>query len=511
MLRLLFVIVVAAWPLAGADWLMFGGDPQRTSWAKGETAITRSSVKSLAVEWKLKLENAAKELHSLTVPVIVENVFTPRGVKDIAIVAAASDSLYAIDAENGKLLWRKSFTAEGTAKSQPHWLCPNSLTATPLIEKAGSGGTTVYSIASDGKLHALNVINGEDRIPPKAFIPAFAKTWSLGLLNGVLYTTTSQGCNGVKSGIWAMDLRSPERTVTNFQASTAGAGIWGRAGAAISASGLVFGETGDGSYDVEKGRLSDTVLAVTARDLKLKDYYTPSNRAWITKKDLDMGNMSPVVFPFKKWELVAAAGKEGVIYLLDAKSMGGADHQTPLFRSPLYANEDVDFAGRGFWGAFATWEDAKGARWLYAPAWGPPHSQTPQFAKTNGGAPNGSIMAFRVEEKDGKPLLVPAWISRDLNVPEPPIVANGIVFAVSSGENVRQLDSAGKLMSSKQRAETPAGNARLHAFDAETGAELYSSGDAMSSFTHFGGLAIAGGRIFVTTYDGTVWAFGVKQ
>ena len=85
-------------------------------------------------------------------------------------------------------------------------------------------------------------------------------------------------------------------------------------------------------------------------DLKLADYYTPANRAWITKKDLDMGATSPVVFKFKDRELVAGAGKEGVIYLLDAKSLGGEDHRTPLFRSPLYTNEEVDYAGRGILG-----------------------------------------------------------------------------------------------------------------------------------------------------------------
>lgn len=94
------------------------------------------------------------------------------------------------------------------------------------------------------------------------------------------------------------------------------------------------------------------------------DYYTPANRAWITKKDLDMGNMSPVIFSFDQWELVAGGGKEGVLYLLDAKSLGGADHRTPLFRSGLLANDDVDFAGHGFWGALSTWQDAKGTRWL---------------------------------------------------------------------------------------------------------------------------------------------------
>jgi len=504
--------VLFAWTLGAADWLTYGGDPQRTGWARNETKLTKDNVKSLAVQWRLKLDNVAKELNSLMTPLVVENVFTPRGVKDIVIVAGASDNLCAIDLDTGKLLWKRTFNVEGKPKSPPHWLCPNALNATPVIERSrrGLGEMTVHAIASDGKLHSLNVINGEDRLPPKPFVPPFSKNWSLNLVDGILYTPISQGCNGARSGVYSMDLNDPERPVRFFLASTAGGGIWGRAGLAIS-SGLVWGETGDGPYDPKANRLTDSIFALSAKDLQLKDYYTPTNREWITKKDLDMGNISAVVFPFKQWELVAGAGKEGVIYLLDAKSPGGADHRMPLFRSPLYTNEDVDFAGRGFWGAFATWEDTKGVRWLYAPAWGPQHSASPAFEKTHGDAPNGSIMAFRVEVKDSKPMLVPAWRSRDLNVPEPPIVAAGMVLAISSGENVRQLDSGGKILSSKARAESPAGNATLYAFDSETGAELYSSGREMTSFTHFGGLAIASGRVLVATYDGVVYCFGIRE
>jgi len=272
----------------------------------------------------------------------------------------------------------------------------------------------------------------------------------------------------------------------------------------------VIGETGDGPYDAAAGKLTDSIFGLSQTDLKLVDYYTPANRDFITKKDLDMGNTTPVIFPYQKWTLVAGAGKEGLIYLLDAKSLGAESHRKPLFRSPLYTNEDVDFAGRGFWGAFATCEDAKGARWLFAPAWGPVHPKAPPFPLTHGDTANGSIMAFKVETKDGAPVLAPAWISRDLDVPEPPIVAAGVVFAVSNGENVRQLDSGGRLLSSKDRIDTAHGHAVLYAFDAETGQELYNSGNAMAGWTHFSGLAIAGGRVFVSTFDGTVYGFGLK-
>jgi hypothetical protein len=70
--------------LQGANWLTFGGDPQRTGWAKSETTISKENAKSLDVVWKLQLDNQAKELNSLTTPVLVEAVYTPRGVKDLA-------------------------------------------------------------------------------------------------------------------------------------------------------------------------------------------------------------------------------------------------------------------------------------------------------------------------------------------------------------------------------------------------------------------------------------------
>jgi len=33
----------------------------------------------------------------------------------------------------------------------------------------------------------------------------------------------------------------------------------------------------------------------------------------------------------------------------------------------------------------------------------------------------------------------------------------------------------------------------------------------MTGWTHFSGIALAGGRVFASTYDGTVYAFGLKQ
>src|SRR4051812_35205227 len=187
-------------PALPADWVTFAGNPQRTGWAKDESTLSRDNVKGLKLEWKAKLDNVSKELNSLSAPVITINHPTTKGFRDFVIVAGASDTVFALDAETGSVMWSKRMAVEGTPKNpKGGWLCPNSLNATPVIDRKTK---TVYVLASDGKLHGFNVINGEDRIPPTQFTPPFAKTWSLNLNDGVLYTATSQGCNGVRSAIY---------------------------------------------------------------------------------------------------------------------------------------------------------------------------------------------------------------------------------------------------------------------------------------------------------------------
>jgi hypothetical protein len=96
-------------------------------------------------------------------------------------------------------------------------------------------------------------------------------------------------------------------------------------------------------------------VQIVGDQLKLKDYYTPTNWDWLRKRDLDPNN-TLTIFNFKGRELMAASGKECHVYLLDPKSLGGEDHQTPLFKTPLFCNEEVDFQAAGSWGALSTWK-----------------------------------------------------------------------------------------------------------------------------------------------------------
>src|SRR4051812_50131191 len=89
------VAVVLLASARAADWTTFGGDPQRTSWAKEETDLTKSNIAKLKLEWSLKLDNESKELNSLTAPLVHGQVITPQGFREVVVVAGASDKIFA--------------------------------------------------------------------------------------------------------------------------------------------------------------------------------------------------------------------------------------------------------------------------------------------------------------------------------------------------------------------------------------------------------------------------------
>ena len=485
------------------DWLTWGGGPERSGWAKGETDISPSNVSRLGIKWRLKLDISPHPeiLSTSTAPLVVEGVPMAGGAKDLVFVVAADDTVYAIDAAAGTVLWKKQFPATMKPKAAATYLCPNTQNATPVIDKAKG---IIYVITSDGRLRGLSLRSGDDLLPPTDFVPPFARTWSLNLIDGILYTPVARGCNGTISHFAAMDLNDPARAVARFYTSAGRpAGAWGRGGLVPGPRG-VYAQTADGAYDPAAGKFGNTVMALSPRDLRLVDSFTPSNLDFLNTKDLDLGSASPVIFSFGDWQLVAVSSKQAEIYLLDANSLGGADHRTPLYHA-RFANDENRLWGRGVWGSMSTWEDAQGQRWLLVPIWGPVSKQAPAFEYSWGAAEEGSVMAFRVASANGTPSLVPVWRSRDMHVPDPPVIANGVVLSIATGENTRQ----GGYFPADVRAK-PASHAILYAFDALTGRELYSSGDLIDSWAHFGGLAVSRGKVYFSTWDGSVYAFAVR-
>jgi outer membrane protein assembly factor BamB len=124
---------------------------------------------------------------------------------------------------------------------------------------------------------------------------------------------------------------------------------------------------------------------------------------------------------------------------------------------------------------------------------------------------DGAIVAFKVEEKDAKLQLTPAWISRDMNRAEPPVIANGIVFAYGNGEFTDQAYPDIGIADTADRRIPKSTHAVLYALDAQTGKELWSSGDQIASWNHWSGLSVANGRVYIATFDSVLYCFGVQK
>ena len=52
-------------------------------------------------------------------------------------------------------------------------------------------------------------------------------------------------------------------------------------------------------------------------------------------------------------------------------------------------------------------------------------------------------------------------------------------------------------------------HATIYALDGQTGRELWSSGNTITSFNHWSGMTVANGRVYLGMFDGTLYSFGV--
>ena len=337
-----------------------------------------------------------------------------------------------------------------------------------VVGLAGGFGRNglLLAVGSDGNLHALYQSNGANFETPIKFLPPNARVNGLNLSDNTLYAATIDGCAG-SNAVYAIDLASDQYPVVKFD--TNGAGATGSAGTAIGNDGMVYVQIAEGRGEVG-GQYNDTVLALTPKDLKVKDYFTPS-AAVTPVYAASQAGATPAVFRWNGKDVVVAGSRDGRVFLLDASALGGADHRTPLAQSqPIGATS----------GAFASWEDPEtGIRWIYATL---PRSSS---------AGTGAIAAFKLEERNGRPALTLAWTSRALIGPTTPVIANGLLFALSTGGSTSR--------------------ATLYALDAATGKELFTSGESVTrpASAQNAALAVANGRVYFTTQDNTVYSFGI--
>jgi outer membrane protein assembly factor BamB len=496
----------------GLNWTTTNSDAQRTSWVKTDPRISRESLQKPGFQllWKTKLDNQPRQLESLTQPMLLPNIISYKGFKALAFVGGSSDNVYSIDYDLNKMFWKRHLNALPPAAGTI--ACPGAMTtitrATPLGQIAppgappggrgapappapgGGGGrganTNVYAVSSGGLLHTLNAQTGDDLTPPVRFLPPNAKAVGSILIDTILYVATRDGCGSAANGVYAIDIGSDAKPVTRWEST--GGSVAGNAGPTFGTDGNVYVATDGGASAGSND--ANAVVALDPQTLRPRDWFSPGKTAFTA---------SPVAFQHKGRHLIVAANADSRLYVLDAASLGGADHRTPVSRTEPYAIAASDFTP----GALATAEHPDGSRWVFAAAGGPLHAAT-TFGVTNGAVTNGAVVAYKIVDQNGTPTLQAVWVSRDMMSPAPPTIVNGVVFAISSGEyrsGDAQLTAAQRVQRSKP--------AVLYALDAATGKELWSSGATISSFVRGVGPSAGDGQVYVVTYDGTIYAFGI--
>ena len=493
-----------AYAQAGGNWPIAHSDAGHSGWQKTEKKISKDTVGAqFKFLWKMKLGSGTGDTASFSEPLLPPRVINSWGFKDL-VLWGSTDTVYAVDYELARIVWRKHFDLPASAGAcgasnlgilvePPHIINfnarrvpgtpPPSAPPTPagsrrLGQPAGGGGfglRGVYVLTGDGYLHEQVLSTGVDFAPPVKFLP-----FPAGISNGLniqgksLYTVTKAGCGNATNALWTIDLASGDYPVTSYATKSVRPLV--SMGPTLG-SGVAYLVTGGGAASPNEDAHPNSIVALTDGELKVKDWYTPSGGKG------KLQNVTPVAFTFQQKMLLAAPGKDGSFVLLDRESLGGPDHHTPLFQTPVISKSEG-----AAWGGMANWQDADGNSWVLASVAGSLNAGV-KFGTGNGPAPHGSIVAFKVEAQDGKTMLVPAWSSRDLVNPSPPVVVNGVVIALSEGN-----------------AKTPA---KLYVLDAATGKELYASGAEIDTYAKMSGVSAGDSHVFFTTHDGTLYSFGI--
>jgi hypothetical protein len=492
------------------DWPLTGSDSGQSGWQKDELGLSPDTVAAnFKFLWKIKLGQPTNGSRSFSEPLLAGRLINAQGFKDF-VYWSSGDTLYAVDSELGSLVWKKQYGPPATAAASGCGVSSLGVLMEPPVvinfnaRRRRAPGTPrppdppvaksnerrlgvapgggyfgfkgIYVLTADGMLHEQVMTTGVDFSPPVKFLPAAnGSAYGLNFAGKTIFTATGHDCGGIPNGLWAIDLTSADYPVVSY--TTQKIHPLSLTGPVVTPEGTSIFVTGAGTSDPNAGIYPSSVVSV-GKDMKVQDWYTPEGGM------ASYESISPVIFDYKEKHLVVAPGKDGGIALLDAASLGGVDHHTPLFETAAISKPGEK---RG-WDGFANWTEKDGTTWVFASV-SAGVFLSDSTLKLNGSALHGGIVAFKVEETNGKLALNPVWVSEDMVNPAPPRVANGVVVALSGGN-----------------AST---NAILYVLNAATGAELYSSKNQIPTYTQLSGVSVGDSHAFFTDHDNVLYSFGI--
>ena len=273
-------------------------------------------------------------------PLVVANVKLRGGTHDLVFVTTVNNSVYAFDANDpyaSEPFWHVNF---GTPPNiyDGKYGCSDmngnmGIIGTPVID-IQDGTLYVVAVTRVGsgflqRLHALDLATGADRAlsPVTITAPRFAplmQSQRPGLLlsGGKVYIGYASHCDKepYHGFLISYDAKSLQQ-IGVFNTSPAGqaASIWqfGQA-PAVDAQGNIYFVTGNGSWNGSSD-FSESFLKLDP-NLKVLDWFTPTDHAHLDSIDADLNCSGAVLIPGTG--LVLDAGKQGVLYVVDAHHMG---------------------------------------------------------------------------------------------------------------------------------------------------------------------------------------------
>jgi hypothetical protein len=281
-------------------------------------------------------------------PLYVANLRIAGGTHDVVYITTVNNSVYAFDAVSAaatKPYWHVNFGAP-VSLADGNFGCLDingnmGIIGTPVID-AESHRLYVVALTKSGgsymqQLHALDLSTGSD-LPNSPVIisaPEFDalrqnQRPALLLANHRVYVGYASHCDkGPYHGfLLAYDAKTLEQTgVFNASPGGAGASIWQSGqGPAVDAAGNIYFVTGNGSWNGETN-FSESFIKLSP-ELKLLDWFTPTNHLLLDEKDNDLNSSGALLIPGTS--LVTDGGKEGVLYLVDTNHMGHLGDQNAV-------------------------------------------------------------------------------------------------------------------------------------------------------------------------------------
>jgi len=275
----------------------------------------------------------------------------PLAVGSRVYVATENNTVYALNAKNGHVAWKRHLGRPVDGSTLPCGnIDPTGITGTPVI----SGGTLYVVAFLAGYRHVLfglRLRGGKVRLKRRVDAPGsdprvHQERSALSVANGRVYVPfggLAGDCGDYKGRVVSVRTRGkPHRKTFTVPVHREG-GIWAPSGLAVNPGGDLFLVTGNG--DATQGFDEGNSVIRLSPKLKQLDFYRASNSAQLNQSDTDLGSVGPTLIAPNRLFVI---GKEGLGLILNAGHLGGTGGQ--LFSKQVCS---AAFGGLAFQGGLA--------------------------------------------------------------------------------------------------------------------------------------------------------------